>query len=203
MHRKEMLNGSDYEIVMHFQQEYRGYVEYYAMAANLSWMNRLHWVMRDSLLKTLASKHQSTKARMARKYSATVQTSNRPRKCLQVTIPREGKPPLIARFGGLSLRTRANAILPDPKDTRPRPWFHAAEVVRRLLADTCEICESHQDVEVHHIRKLADLGPQQRKDNPLHVRIMAARRRKTLVLCRECHDRLHSGQPLMHQNKSE
>jgi group II intron reverse transcriptase/maturase len=196
MARPELQRDSDFDIITRYQQEYRGYVEYYAMAGNLSWLNRLHWVMRDSLLKTLASKYRSTKRRMALKYRATAVTPGGPRKCIQVVIPREGKPPLVARFGGISLRRRARPILNQSADIGRHNWIGRVEIIQRLLADLCEICGSSQNVEVHHVRKLADLQTKGRKEKPLHVRIMAARRRKTLVLCRHCHDDLHAGRPL-------
>jgi predicted HNH restriction endonuclease len=47
---------------------------------------------------------------------------------------------------------------------------------------------------VHHVRALADLelpGPAQ----PTWATLMARRRRKTLVVCASCHDRIHTGQP--------
>ena len=201
--RAELLHDSDFDIITRYQQEYRGYVEYYGLAGNLSWMNRLHWVMRDSLLKTLADKHKSTKRRMALKYSAKVVTPAGPRKCLQVVIPREGKPPLVARFGGISLSRRVRPILNQTADTGRHNWINRVEIVQRLLADHCEICGSSQNVEVHHVRKLADLQTKGRKEKPLHVRIMAARRRKTLVLCRYCHDDLHAGRPLARKPTTE
>ena len=68
-------------------------------------------------------------------------------------------------------------------------------LLKRLLADTCELCKSTYQVEVHHIRKLADLQKPGRVDKPLWVRVMAARRRKTLVVCRECHQAIHAGRP--------
>jgi group II intron reverse transcriptase/maturase len=196
MARPELQQDSDFDIITRYQQEYRGYVEYYAMAGNLSWLNRLHWVMRDSLLKTLASKYRSTKRRMALKYRATAVTPAGPRKCIQVVVPREGKPPLVARFGGMSLRRRARPILNQSADIGRHNWIGRVEIIQRLLADLCEICGSSQNMEVHHVRKLADLQRKGRKEKPLHVRIMAARRRKTLVLCRHCHDDLHAGRPL-------
>ena len=197
MARPELQQDSDFDIITRYQQEYRGYVEYYAMAGNLSWLNRLHWVMRESLLKTLASKYRSTKRRMALKYRATVATPAGPRKCIQVVIPRERKTPLVARFGGISLRRRrVRPILKQPADIGRHNWIGRVEIIQRLLADLCEICGSSQNVEVHHVRKLADLQTKGRKEKPLHVRIMAARRRKTLVLCRLCHDDLHAGRPL-------
>ena len=203
IHRCELANDSNYDIIVRYQQEYRGYVEYYAMAGNLSWLNRLHWVIRDSLLKTLANKHKSTKRQIVRQYNHTVMTPAGPRKCLQVSIPREGKAPLIARFGGISLRRRKEAILKEPTETARYNWLSTTELVQRLLADRCEVCSSERNVEVHHVRKLSDLKMKGRKEKPLHIQIMAARRRKTLVLCRKCHDDLHAGRPLTRQARSE
>ncbi|WP_342673591.1 RNA-directed DNA polymerase [Glycomyces tenuis] len=64
------------------------------------------------------------------------------------------------------------------------------ELVRRLLADTCEICQSSGEVEVHQIKALTELATFG-EPLPDWTRIMRARRRKTLVVCRDCHDRVH------------
>ena len=66
------------------------------------------------------------------------------------------------------------------------------ELIQRLQADRCEICKSTDEVQVHHIRKLADLKKKGRALD-LYQRVMAARRRKTLVLCRKCHADAHAG----------
>lgn len=66
-----------------------------------------------------------------------------------------------------------------------------SEVVQRLLARECELCDSKVPCEVHHIRKLADLRRPGQREKPLWVRRMAARRRKTLVVCQECHEQIH------------
>ena len=74
MPRPELLQDDDYSIVAHYQQEYRGVVQYYALAQNVSWFGKLHWDMKVSLLKTLAWKHKSSVTALSRKYRATVQT---------------------------------------------------------------------------------------------------------------------------------
>ena len=103
-HRAELREESDYSIVTLYQQEYRGIVQYYKLAHNVSWFTRLHWVMQTSLLKTLASKHKTTVMKLARKYRATTTTlEGKTLKCLDVRVERTGKFPLIARFGGISL----------------------------------------------------------------------------------------------------
>ncbi|HEY6408065.1 MAG TPA: hypothetical protein VIY29_11415, partial [Ktedonobacteraceae bacterium] len=72
--------------------------------------------------------------------------------------------------------------------------FERNELIKRLLADTCELCGSKEQVEVHHIRKLADLNAKGRKEKPRWIQIMAARRRKTLITCRRCHENIHYGE---------
>ncbi len=99
-HRGVLLHDEDFTIVAKYQAEYRGVVQYYLLAQDVFRLGRLQWVMETSLLKTLAGKHRSTVTKMARKYKSTVETSEGPRTCLTVTVPRDrGRKPLVARFG--------------------------------------------------------------------------------------------------------
>jgi group II intron reverse transcriptase/maturase len=192
-HRTELLHDSDYTIVVLYQSEYRGFVQYYALAQNRAWLDRLRWVMETSLLKTLAAKHRTSVAKIRRKLQTTVSTEAGPRRCLEVQQPRPGRPPLIARFGGLSLARQRQAHLPDPPTGRYRP--RRSELLQRLLAEECELCQSREQVQVHHIRKLADLQRPGRRAKPGWAQVMAARQRKTLVVCGACHAAIHAGKP--------
>ena len=144
------------------------------------------------LLKTLAAKHRSTVTKMARRYKATIETPHGPRTCLQVSVERDrGRRPLVARFGGLPLRRQRTAV---PLDQRPvLASAKRNELIHRLLAERCEICTTRENLEVHHIRKLADLNKPGRRERPSWMRLMAMRRRKTLVICRRCHEDIHAG----------
>jgi hypothetical protein len=174
-----------------YQSEYRGIVQYYLLAHNVHWFNKLHWVAETSLLKSLAGKHRSTVSKMAKKYKVTSETAHGPRKCLQVIVPRDNKKALVSHFGGLALKRKQDAILVDR-----HPQFvmtNRCELLQRVLADKCELCDSKEKVEVHHIRKLADLEKPGRREKPVWVKQMAAKRRKTLVVCRKCHAEIHAG----------
>jgi len=70
------------------------------------------------------------------------------------------------------------------------------ELIKRLSADECEVCGAKGDIEVHHIRALKDLLVKGRKEKPLWMQIMSARKRKTLMVCRTCHDAIHAGKPV-------
>ncbi len=192
-YRRTMLSDDDFTIISRYQQEYRGVVQYYMLAHNVTWFWKLHWVARASLLRTLACKHRSKLAVQRRKYQAQFQAANGTTySCLEMQVPREGKPPLIARFGGIPLQRQKRAILVDQP-----PLYQISErneLIKRLLADHCELCGTRENVEVHHIRKLADLE-RGGGDRPRWVKIMAARRRKTLVVCQYCHQAIHAGRP--------
>ena len=193
-HRPERLQDSDYSIVAQYHQEYRGMVQYYLLAQNVSYLYRLHWVMRLSLLKTLANKHKMSTTAIAEKYQATTQAPDGTTlKCLEVKVEREGKKTLIAHFGGIQLKTQPRAILVDQL---PKPINTGTELLQRLLANECELCGTTADIEVHHIRKLADLKRHGRQERPAWEKLMAARQRKTLVVCRICHDDIHAGRPV-------
>jgi hypothetical protein len=193
-HRTDLLQEDDFTIIDRYQSEYRGLVQYYLLAQNVCWFNKLHWVMQVSLLKTLANKHKTTRKAMLRKYQAIVETPSGPLKCLELVVPREGKKPLVARFGGIPLRRQERAVLVDQPLSIPRVK-ERNELIKRLLADKCELCGSIEDIEVHHIRKLADLHTKGRREKALWVQRMAARRRKTLVVCGYCHAAIHAGRP--------
>ena len=148
--------------------------------------------MEWSLAKTLAAKHKTKCQKVFRSYKSTVQTAHGPRKCLKVVVLRgEGKRPLVAQFGGIPLKRQRQAV---PIDRQPQRYrSERNELIQRLLADTCEMCGSTVDVEVHHIRALRDLNVQGQGPKSTWKQVMAAQRRKTLVVCRTCHMDIHHG----------
>src|SRR5207237_2643767 len=153
-------------------------------------LNSLKWIMEQSLAKTLATKLKTTVKKVHKKYRATWTEDGKSHKGLQVTVLREGKKPLIAKWGGIPLKRRFQAIL---NDQPPIIWGGRSELEQRLQADTCELCSSTDRVEVHHIRALKDLDQKGRREKPLWAKVMSARRRKTLVVCWSCHRSIHAG----------
>jgi hypothetical protein len=140
------------------------------------------------MLKTLAAKHQSTVTKIAAKHKATIETPHGLRTCFQATVPRTGKQPLVARFGGIPLVRAKDATLTDRV---PKP-YPTTELVARLRRGRCELCDQPGKVQTHQIRRLAQLG-KPGPDQPQWAALMASMRRKTLVVCRTCHDTIHTG----------
>ena len=97
----------------------------------------------------------------------------------------------MARFGGIPLKRNRQAVLTDQTPQRYR--VERNELIKRLLADECEMCGSKEDIQVHHVRALRDLNVKGRGAKSPWIQVMAARRRKTLVVCRPCHLTVHGG----------
>ena len=191
--RNQMVNADDHTIVRTYGAQYRGLVEYYLLAGDVYRLNRLEWVMKTSMLKTLAGKHDSTVTKMADRYKTTISTPYGPRRCFEVTVERVGRTPLTARFGGIPLRRKPNAVLTDrvpaPVNVRRK------ELVTRLLTGRCELCRhTGALVDAHHVRKHADLD-RPGHPQPVWDQLMAKKRRKSLIVCVDCHAAIHGGQP--------
>ena len=187
-HRAELLNIDDHLIISTYGAEYRGIVQYWLLAGDVWRLNRLEWAAKTSMLKTLAAKHRSRVTPMARKYQAKIDTPHGKRTCFEAIVDRAGRKPLVARFGGIPLKRQKKAVLDD----RPTiPATTRKELVTRLQAGRCEWCQRHEDVEVHQVRKLADLTRPGRPQ-PAWAKLMAQMRRKTLIVCTPCHQAIHA-----------
>ena len=101
----------------------------------------------------------------------------------------------VRRHGGDADEPHADPpVVVTVKGAEVAGWSSLREAVNnRLLAERCEICARTVGLEVHHIRKLADLNKPGRRERPTWTRLMAMRRRKTLVICRRCHEDIHAG----------
>src|SRR6266702_3319846 len=82
--------------------EYRGIVQYYLLAGDVWRLDRLEWVMKTSMLKTLAHRHCSTATKMAAKHKAVIDTP----------------------------ADRADALKPASNETAGSRWSHGSEASR-------------------------------------------------------------------------
>src|SRR6185312_14099843 len=130
--RTSQVNRGDFDIVATYGAEYRGIVQYYLLAADVYRLNRLEGVMKTSMLKTLACKHRSTVRTMAARHRAKIETPYGLRTCFHVVVEREGRKPLVARFGGIPLKRQKKAVLHDRIPERIS--YPRKELPLRLLA---------------------------------------------------------------------
>jgi group II intron reverse transcriptase/maturase len=193
IHRAELLQDKDYTILERYQGVLRGLYNYYCMATNVSRrMGRIKWMLEKSLTMTLAHKFKISVNQVYEKYQATLLD----RKVLRVIYSRPGKEPLVTLFGGIPFERKPEGMGIIDLDTT-RAWFKPggkrSEAVQRLLTEKCELCGREGPLVAHHIRKLADIDRPGRRPKATWEKIMAARKRKTLMICEECHKDIHAG----------
>jgi group II intron reverse transcriptase/maturase len=104
VHRKELQNDSDFTIITKYQLEFRGIANYYRLAYNMHTLQRLKWVMEQSLTKTLAGKYKQSVHKIYKKYAADLEVDGVNYKGLRIIVPREEKKPLVAVWGGIPLK---------------------------------------------------------------------------------------------------
>lgn len=192
-HRKERGANSDFDILAQYQSEFRGFAQYYLLAYNAHQLHRLKRIMELSLARTLANKYKTTVNKIFKQYQTTRETEGQSYKVLQTVVEREGKKPLVAYFGGFKLGFKKDAVIDDTLPTG-KVYSIRSQLIDRLLNDTCELCESRGNIEMHHVKKLKDLTTNGRREKPEWMTRMIAMRRKTLAVCHECHSSIHSGE---------
>ena len=169
------------EIVSSYNSKLRGICNYYNLASNFSRLSYLAYLMEYSCLKTLANKHKSSIRKITRKFKDGKGGWG---------IPYETKKGW-KRCYFADYADSKNVNTPDDAVTKVPQIFRLSSTTfdKRLKAKICELCgmtESNK-YEIHHINKVKNL-----KGKSHWERIMIAKRRKTLVVCVECHYAVHN-----------
>lgn len=181
--RRNMIGLTPLEIVTAYNAELRGLCNYYGMASNFNSLQYFAYLMEYSCLKTLAAKSGSTLRKIIRQY----QDGN----------GNWGIPYLTQK--GESRRYFADyRKCKDEQDdfsdiiANKRVIYNNARnsLETRLKAKVCELCGSTgaHSYEIHHVHKVKDL-----KGKAKWEQCMIAKRRKTLILCKPCHNLIHYG----------
>ena len=181
VHRNDLLRLTDLEIVSAYDAELRGICNFYYLAGNFYKLHYLSYLMEYSCLKTLAFKHRCTIGKIKEKFS-----DKKGGWCIPYETKKGMKYLYLSKHSDCAKGKEASDTIPGMtmihKHTR-------STLESRLKAKTCELCgctESRQ-FEIHHVNKLKNLKGKE----PWEV-MMIAKRRKTMVVCYECHKKIHN-----------
>lgn len=178
--RQNFITLSDLEIVSAFNAEIRGICNYYNLAVNFHKLSYFAYLMEYSCLKTLASKHDTSVAKIRKKYQIGSGGW-----AIPYDIKSGKKFLYFIRYQDCK-ETKNPEDLVQNKAIQHQTARSSLE--NRLKSKICELCgnENADFYEIHHINKLKNL-----KGKSLWERTMLAKKRKTLVLCRDCHKNIH------------
>ena len=180
VHRAELLHMTDLEIVSSYNSELRGICNYYNLASNFYRLSYLAYLMEYSCLRTLANKHRSSVPKIIRKFQDGQG---------QWGIPYETKKGwkwcYFANYADCKTVKNPTDIVTSATQQHR---LSVNTIEKRLKACECELCGTTDSpcFEIHHINKLKNL----KGKLPWEV-AMIATRRKTLVVCHNCHVMIH------------
>lgn len=113
IHRTELKTYSDYDIIMQYQSEIRGLVQFYTSAYNVHELHKVKRIMELSLGRTLAGKYKTTLNKILKKYKKEILVNKIPYKVLEAVVERREKKPLTATFGGFPIAWQKKAVIKD------------------------------------------------------------------------------------------
>lgn len=178
--RGALIRYTDLEILNIYNEELRGICNYYFMASNFYSLHYFAYLMEYSCLKTLAAKHKSKISKIKRRYR-----DGKGGWC----IPYDTKAGINRMYFAKYQDSKKIKVAQDKMPNAvARAMNSSNSFDSRLRAHTCELCGNtdSKQYEVHHVKKLKDL-----KGKSDWERVMIARKRKTIVLCYECHHKIH------------
>lgn len=180
LHRPELQGLSDLEIISTYNSELRGLYNYYSIAQNVPIkMWQLRYVMEYSCLKTLAGKYKTSISKLKKKYRVGKEWG------IEYETKKGKK--IVTFYKSFNRNKKPLHSLGI--DNKPNNYIYqcTTELESRLKADECEICGTNEGkFELHHINKVKNL-----KGKAFWEKIMIAKKRKTLVVCIECHKKIH------------
>lgn len=179
--RNDMLRLTDLEIVSGYNAELRGICNYYYMASNFYMLNYFSYLMEYSCLKTLAGKHRCSIGKIKEKFS-----DHKGKWCIAYETKKGTSYLYLSKYSdckkGKNATDTRTSMVQIHKNTR-------STFESRLKAKCCELCGSttSNQYEIHHVNKIRNLKGKE----PWEI-MMLSKRRKTMVVCWECHKKIHN-----------
>lgn len=182
IHRPQLLNRTDLEIVTIYNAELRGICNYYGLASNFNKLIYFNYLMEYSCLKTLAGKHRSKVSKIRAMYKDGTG---------KWAIPYETKTVIKKMYFANYADCKGKKFTDIVPQTAKNYSHDVTTLESRLKAKICEVCgcTDSDRYEIHHVNKVKNL-----KGKSEWEKVMIAKRRKTIVVCHKCHMAIHHGE---------
>lgn len=176
IHRPSWMLMDEDQIVLMYSSINRGILEYYRMVDNWARVQRIQYILKFSLAKTLAGKRKDKISNVIRD------------KEIQIKTVRDGK-------------ERIHRFYQNHDWTNKRKVFSKGQRVDLVrmniklrtgskLGLSCICCGDTEKIEMHHVRHLRKMTQEQASG---FTRVMIAMNRKQVPVCKRCHKLIHSG----------
>lgn len=167
------------DLILRFRYIISGYKNYYNFSDNKPSLRKIHWLLKESLIKTLCRKLDQNRRSIISKFGHNISVNysyKKKSKNINFACPALIRTPM-------HFLTSSKFI--DPVTSSK--WKIRSTAI---LEASCANCNSEDKVEMHHIRHIKTLNV---KLSPFD-RKAAAINRKQIPLCHNCHQLVHRGQ---------
>ena len=173
------------DIILRYLAILHGLTNYYSFVDNRSRFNKIVWILRISLRKTISRKLKLNKSRFLSRFG----------KYIKLSLKKKDGSMKVISFEGPELKRRPMWFLGTSK------FYDPFSIVDRKISTVspldlaCGNCGSWEKVEMHHVRHIKTINA---KLSPFD-KMMARINRKQVPLCKSCHTDVHTGK---YQGKS-
>lgn len=174
---------TEYEIVLKFSQIMQGLYIYYRFCDSHYVLNRVSYILQYSCAKTIAHRKKSSIRKVFQQYGPTLRVEN-------VTLRNDGQ--LKTRFIEFETYTMLKAKkFANNKNLSLDPFYTTTNWrTKWKLFTYCCICNSSEDIAMHHINSLRSIKDRE-KDKNAYIR--KSLNRLQIPVCRSCHNDITSG----------
>lgn len=167
------------DLILRYRTILNGILNFYSFADNKPRLAKIHWILRESLKKTLCRKLKLNNENFMKKFGKDI--FYRFRRKDGVVIDMDFKCPNLARspmkfFGTTKFRDPFAVI------------EYKISTIRNVELP-CANCNSNTDIEMHHVKHIRTINPNLSPFDKMMARI----NRKQVPLCRKCHLEVHMG----------
>lgn len=180
IHRGDLTGRNDLSILDQYNGEIRGFCNYYSIANNRSKLHKFRCIMEYSFYRTMACKYRTSVRKIIAKFRINKDIG------VKYQDSKGNERVRILWKGSLAKDPRPLGAEADTVH-KPKGILKRPKLADRLNSNTCEWCGKHtSELEVHQVRILKELD--EKED---WARFMKKINRKTLVVCKDCHSKIH------------
>ena len=169
------------QIITLFNGINRGIQNYYRFADNFGHLTQIQYILKFSLAKTLAAKYKRSVSQIFRRFGKVPTI---------IIKAKDGKRDRhIVFYSNSDWKKQRNGFQVGQEKVDRLQWSVTMRT-RSKLGMPCCVCNSVQQVEMHHVRHIRKTGGKK----PVGFNaILQALNRKQIPVCTTCHQKIHRG----------
>lgn len=173
------------DLILRWRVMLKGYTNYYSFVDNIYDLQKVFWILRESLIKTISKKKNIGRRDFIRAYGINS----------TIRLTRRDGERVVLDFKWPKLTTNPLGFYGTTKYKDPLAAKDWKVSTISAMGQNCANCGHKENIEMHHIRHIRTVNLKLSRFDQMAARI----NRKQIPLCKRCHRQVHLGK---HQGMS-